>query len=543
MSIITVGTVEKVPRSIQFPLILGSKRLNYFFPSIFFQDHVGEVLSRTGVLILVIGLCVLSSFLLAALVVPVPGMRDFSAQAAALAAFNLASMLLIFPAALAVDVRRAAASRLDLLCCYTAKKDKKGFAELLGLGKKSGEDEEGNPETEVAMRNEEERKDEEDKGLFEMAAERYSRWLAMPRVKYAVTLTQLVLIVAGVWGATKVEDGLDLVEVVPRNTSIHSFLEAQDKYFGFYNMYAVTEGNFEYPQQQALLYDYHNAFVRVPSVIKDDNGGLPEFWLSLFRAWLVKVQDVFDDAFAAGVYTDKGWNVNATEEAVLAFKLMVQTGHVDYPVDLTLQTRNRLVDAHGVINPAAFYNYLSAWYSNDAMAYSFSQASLVPKPREWLHNPLDHELRVPKSAPIAYAQIPFYLNNLGHTGAVVDAVTQVRDICERFSAERGLPNFPRGVPFTFWEQYVNLRLWLGVVLALVVLAAFLVLSVVFVSARTAAVGVFVIACVLLQLFGFMGLVGLKLSAIPVVMLILAVAVAVQLSVHILMVSLNDRICC
>ena len=98
----------------------------------------------------------------------------------------------------------------------------------------------------------------------------------------------LVVILAGsVWGITKVTDGLDLTDIVPQNTDEHAFLSAQGKYFGFYNMYAVTQGDFEYPTNQKLLYEYHEAFMRVPNIIKNDDGGLPEFWLSLFRDWLI----------------------------------------------------------------------------------------------------------------------------------------------------------------------------------------------------------------------------------------------------------------
>lgn len=96
-------------------------------------------------------------------------------------------------------------------------------------------------------------------------------------------------------------------------------------------------------------------------------------------------------------------------------------------------------------------------YGNDAMAYSFSQASLVPKPKEWLHDVRDTELRVPKSQPIAYAQIPFYLGGVGETEAMVETIEMIREICSRFEETRGLPNFPRGFPFTFWEQYLTLR--------------------------------------------------------------------------------------
>ena len=60
----------------------------------------------------------------------------------------------------------------------------------------------------------------------------------------------VALLVASAYGINKVEDGLDLTDVVPRNTSVWSFLKAQDQYFGFYNMYAVTKDNLEYPQNQ-----------------------------------------------------------------------------------------------------------------------------------------------------------------------------------------------------------------------------------------------------------------------------------------------------
>ena len=100
-------------------------------------------------------------------------------------------------------------------------------------------------------------------------------------------------------------------------------------------------------------------------------------------------------------------------------------GHVDTPVDESLLLRNRLVDSHGIISSSAFYNYLTAWYSNDAMAYTHSQASIVPQPKLWLHNAMDHGLLVPKSKPIAFARIPFYLSNLGDTEVMVEMINQV----------------------------------------------------------------------------------------------------------------------
>lgn len=97
----------------------------------------------------------------------------------------------------------------------------------------------------------------------------------------------LCLFFVGVWGIYHVKDGLDLTDIVPRNTNEYQFLSQQAKYFGFFNMFAVTQGNFEYPTNQRLLYKYHEAFMRIGNIIKNDDGGLPEFWLSMFRDWLL----------------------------------------------------------------------------------------------------------------------------------------------------------------------------------------------------------------------------------------------------------------
>ena len=219
---------------------------------------------------------------------------------------------------------------------------------------------------------------------------------------------------------------------------------------------------------------------------EDDDGGLVEFWLSLVRNWLLKLQDAYYQDKERGLIDDDGWTKEASDDAILAYKLLVQTGHVDYPVDKSLLRSARLVSGDGIINPAAFYNYLSAWYSNDAMAYSYSQATIEPVPKDWFHDPQDYDLKIPKSKPIRYAQIPFLLNNLGDTKAMVRTIKEVRDICDTF-VSRGLPNFPHGIPFTFWEQYIGLRFYLLLALAAALAAVFLVISVLLVSPWAAAV--------------------------------------------------------
>lgn len=72
-----------------------------------------------------------------------------------------------------------------------------------------------------------------------------------------------------------------------------------------------------------------------------------------------------------------------------------------------------------------------------------------PQPREWFHAPSDYELKIPKSAPLTYTQLPFYLHGLSDTVDIKQLIGHVRDISEKFEA-RGLPNYPSGKNFFYF---------------------------------------------------------------------------------------------
>ncbi|KAG1667437.1 Protein patched 1 [Nymphon striatum] len=362
------------------------------------------------------------------------------------------------------------------------------------------------------------------------------------KIKIGIMLMFVATLAISIYGMLQVTDGLDLTDIVPIQTNEYKFLSAQSDYFGFYNMYAVTKGNFEYPTNQKLLYEYHESFVRVNRIIKNDDGGLPEFWLAMMRDWLLELQKAFDDDWKKSAITTERWFANASNQGILAYKLLVQTGHVDNPIDKSLVNSVRLVNEEEEINPKAFYNYLTAWATNDALAYSASQANLIPEPRQWFHVPQDVDLKIPKSQPLIYTQMPFYLNKLGKTSEVTSMIKQVREVCDKFEA-LGLPNFPTGIPFTFWEQYIGLRFYLGIALAISLVAVFVVVTVVLLNPWAAIIYVFILASMLVQLFGFMGFIEIKLSAVPAVILVVSVGMSVEFTFHVMfsfITSIGDR---
>lgn len=95
----------------------------------------------------------------------------------------------------------------------------------------------------------------------------------------------LGLLGVSLYGTTRVRDGLDLTDIVPRETREYDFIAAQFKYFSFYNMYIVTQ-KADYPNIQHLLYDLHKSFSNVKYVMLEENKQLPKMWLHYFRDWL-----------------------------------------------------------------------------------------------------------------------------------------------------------------------------------------------------------------------------------------------------------------
>ncbi|XP_048147154.1 protein patched homolog 1 isoform X3 [Corvus hawaiiensis] len=380
--------------------------------------------------------------------------------------------------------------------------------------------------------------------LSSFAEKHYAPFLLKPRAKIVVIFLFLGLLGLSLYGTTRVRDGLDLTDIVPRETREYDFIAAQFKYFSFYNMYIVTQ-KADYPNVQHLLYELHRSFSNVTYVLLEEDRQLPKMWLHYFRDWLQGLQDAFDSDWETGKITYNNYK-NGSDDAVLAYKLLVQTGNPAKPIDISQLTKQRLVDADGIINPNAFYIYLTAWVSNDPVAYAASQANIRPHRPEWVHDKADYmpetRLRIPAAEPIEYAQFPFYLNGLRETSDFVEAIEKVRAICNNYTS-LGISSYPNGYPFLFWEQYIGLRHWLLLSISVVLACTFLVCALFLLNPWTAGIIVVVLALMTVELFGMMGLIGIKLSAVPVVILIASVGIGVEFTVHValaFLTAMGDR---
>uniref|UniRef100_A0A3B3VSM2 Patched 2 n=1 Tax=Poecilia latipinna TaxID=48699 RepID=A0A3B3VSM2_9TELE len=539
-----------------------------------FKERTGDCLRRTGTSVALTSINNMIAFFMAALV-PIPALRAFSLQAAIVVVFNFAMVLLIFPAILSLDLHRREDKRLDILCClYSPCADRvihlspheltqitttvQAFTQCDAAGQHivtilpptstSVPEHYGSQlftPTSSSTRDLLAQVEDSKSGkecvplpflhwnLSKFAREKYAPLLLKPKSKVAVVVLFLGLLSLGLYGTTMVHDGLYLTDIVPRDTKEYDFIDAQFKYFSFYNMYLVTMDGFDYARSQRLLIQLHNAFNSVKYVVRDGDNKLPRMWLHYFQDWLNGLQAAFDADWQTGRITADSYR-NGTEDGALAYKLLIQTGSKKEPFNRSQLTSRRLVDAEGLIPPEVFYIYLTVWVSNDPLGYAASQANFYPHPREWNHDKYDttgENLRIPSAEPLEFAQFPFYLNGLRQASDFVEAIESVRAICDEFS-RKGVLNYPNGYPFLFWEQYIGLRHWFLLSISVVLACTFLVCAILLLNPWTAGIIVFILAMMTVELFGIMGLIGIKLSAIPVVILIASVGIGVEFTVHI-----------
>uniref|UniRef100_A0A8C4WDZ0 Patched 2 n=1 Tax=Gopherus evgoodei TaxID=1825980 RepID=A0A8C4WDZ0_9SAUR len=542
-----------------------------------FKERTGECLRRTGTSVALTSISNMIAFLMAALV-PIPALRAFSLQAAVVVVFNFVMVLLIFPAILSLDLHRRQDQRLDVLCCFYrcrlplpgglgvpkitttmqafARCDPSGRhvvtilpptaqvctaplapADPLGSqlfapasstrdllaqldGAKGGRECVPLPLCRWNLAN--------------FAREKYAPLLLQTQTKGIVVLLFLALLGLSLYGSTLVHDGLYLTDIVPRGTKEHAFIATQSKYFSFYHVFIATKGGFHYPSSQEALYGLHRALGALQHVVRDHARQPPKMWLHYFQDWLRGLQAAFDKEWQAGRITRDSYR-NGSEDGALAYKLLIQTGDKKEPFNYNQLTTRRLVDENGIIPPETFYICLTVWVSNDPLGVAASHANFYPPPPEWIHDKYDatgENLRIPAAQPLEFAQFPFYLSGLRQTADFVEAIESVRAVCEEAARERGVASYPSGYPFLFWEQYIGLRHWFLLAVSIVLACTFLVCAVLLLNPWTAGIIVAVLAMMTVELFGIMGLMGIKLSAIPAVILIASVGIGVEFTVHV-----------
>ncbi|XP_059545908.1 protein patched homolog 2 isoform X2 [Myotis daubentonii] len=547
------------------------------------QERLGECLLRTGPSVALTSVSNMAAFFMAALV-PVPALRAFSLQAAVVVGCNFAAVMLVFPAVLSLDLRRRHCQRLDVLCCFSSPCSARviqilpqeladrtgpvGIAHLTATVHAFAHCDAGSqhvitslpPQAHLVPPPSDPLSSElfspggstrdllgQEEGTRQKAAYKSlpcARWtlahfarhqfaplLLQSRAKAVVLVLFGALLGLSLYGATWVQDGLALTDVVPRGTKEHAFLSAQ--------LSASV------PSRPCCR---HLPLRRPAPGCTITATGCRESRLRLTRTGLLGALPATPTAMALRMGP---WPTSCSSRPGMPGSLWISArwgegwtarGHrgpglrgpglqPSLPPQLTTR---KLVDTEGLVPPELFYVGLTVWVSSDPLGLAASQANFYPPPPEWLHDKYDttgENLRIPAAQPLEFAQFPFLLRGLQKTEDFVEAIEGARAACAE-AGQAGVRAYPSGSPFLFWEQYLGLRRCFLLAVCILLVCTFLVCALLLLNPWTAGLIVLVLAVMTVELFGIMGFLGIKLSAIPVVILVASVGIGVEFTVHV-----------
>uniref|UniRef100_A0A0K0FDZ6 Protein patched homolog 1 (inferred by orthology to a human protein) n=1 Tax=Strongyloides venezuelensis TaxID=75913 RepID=A0A0K0FDZ6_STRVS len=530
------------------------------------KNEVGVLLKETGMSILMTSTNNILSFL-AGTVLPIPALRSFCFQSCILLTFNLIGIFTIFLAMISIDLRRLKDGRRDVFCCsyegtYSDEEEDRGYGD-------------GDNNTRVSIRNESiiERalsrstavslnnnnayqslnfikgNDDDDvngcsdqlpaKGIIHRLLRKYYiPFLRYKAVKALILIFGLTLGVIGYLGTFSIKQGLELSDVLPEHTAPAAFLRARDRYFSFYPMSLVIRGeNVDFATKQKLIENLRSDVGRLSYVVKNAYGQPSEpFWMDLFKNWLMRLQEKIDKAGSDGLLVDFDKRIlNGSEEVKypdlqVAYSLLCSYGDKE---DCSRVGKVKLIE-NGIINEEGFYNYLYGWHEYESMLYTVSQAKFYPplyKLKEGTGN-MTYRYFIPPVPRPRYSEIPFYMTGLSDTETIVQMIKEVRAICSRYT-ELGVDNFPSGIAFVFWDQYLNLNVTILKAIAIITFAVFIVITILLFNIWASACICFTLMIMTLELAGFLGYSGIKLNPVSAVSLITAVGIGVEFTVHVM----------
>ncbi|XP_070366135.1 protein patched homolog 2 isoform X2 [Equus asinus] len=474
------------------------------------QERTGECLQRTGTSVTLTSVNNMVAFFMAALV-PIPALRAFSLQAAIVVGCNFAAVMLVFPAVLSLDLHRRHCQRLDVLCCFSSPCS----ARVIQILPQELED------RTVPV------------GIAHLTATVQAFAHCETNSQHVVTIlppqAHLVPPPSDPLGSELFSPGGSTRDLLGQEEGTRQKAACKSLPCARWNLAHFARYHFA----PLLLQSHTKRFSSLKAVLPPPATQAPRTWLHYYRNWLQGIQAAFDQDWASGRITRHSYR-NGSEDGALAYKLLIQTGDVQEPLDFSQLTTRKLVDKEGLIPPELFYLGLTVWVSSDPLGLAASQANFYPPPPEWLHDKYDttgENLRIPAAQPLEFAQFPFLLHGLQKTADFVEAIEGARAACAE-AGRAGVRAYPSGSPFLFWEQYLGLRHCFLLAVCILLVCTFLVCALLLLNPWTAGLIVLVLAMMTVELFGIMGFLGIKLSAIPVVILVASVGIGVEFTVHV-----------
>lgn len=312
---------------------------------------------------------------------------------------------------------------------------------------------------------------------------------ALP-VRVSLIVGFLAFLGVGIYGVGEVELGLPLVDVVPEDHYSSGFLKLRSDYYGAYGGQLTTgmningnleEINYSDPDVLRKIVETELLLDAIP-LMSDQLPAISRSWVDTFTQW--------ENAYHPEALSD-----------------------VPYPVDETLMfpTQDSFY-AH----LAEFLISSSGLSANEQIVFSEDQTRITA------------------------SSIPLFFVDAYTADDYIGIITETVEICD----QSGLPLFVSGFIHNLFEQYINVSgyllsnmMYAGIGIALASCLFLYHPAAVFIM-------IMVIAAVMVEVYGMLSFMGLKVNGVCAINMVLAVGVTVECTAHItrvFMITPGDRV--
>lgn len=429
------------------------------------SELLQDTLKEAGASISLTSICNLIAFVIGSFI-PLPSVANFSAAAAICVTVNFFVLLFGFSAVLAIDAQRTRNGKMDCVCCKKAKQDPNTLPEP----------------SENAL-----------EGSNKVVTGCLKAFEQIP-VRIGIIVINIVILVVAVLGASEVDLGLPLSDIVPESTYASGFLTNIEKYFDVQSCSVIV--GFNGGKEELVNYDNPQTVADILTTMNNMRelpGAEVGFtWLDSI-IWFANRQ--------APAFLDGGLDVLDTMNFV-------------YPTndpDDELPGEMKMIK-QGVLS-FVFEQWITSPDGRDGAAYAGNLAK---------------DFSVQPGAVTGTTSLGFYAHDFETTTAMLDFIKDSRGVLDAAPVSM----FASGLMYSLWEQFMNVNSYMITQLIVVIIGIMFASFFFLFHPGVVLIMTVVITLTIVEVYGFLVYFGLKINSVCVLNLVMGVGVSVEFTAHI-----------
>ncbi|PAV20974.1 multidrug efflux transporter transmembrane domain-containing [Pyrrhoderma noxium] len=451
------------------------------------EERVARALAKMGPSILLSSITEVTAFALGALV-PMPAVRNFALYAAGSVFLNAALQITVFVSALAIDLRRIEADRIDCFPCIR-------LPRRIAL-----------PDTHSGVGT-----------LTKFIRRKYAPFLLKPVVKVLVLLLFGGIFVCSVISIQHIQLGLDQRLALPSDSYLVPYFDALEKYLDIGPpVYFVSTGvNVTDRSDQRHLCGRFTTC---------DGFSLA----NVLEAERKRPESSFINQPSASWIDDYLHWLDPANDCCRVRKAKP---------DIFCKPR----DSPRLCRPC-WEGHSPAWnITMDGLPEGEEFAQYL---KQWLQSPADEAcalggqaaystaLSMDSDSQVTATHFRTFHSPLRTQADFINSLEAARRIASDISERIGSTVFPYSLHYVFFDQYIHIIAITQEILGLGLAAVLIITSLLLGSWRTGSIVTFVVALTVTNVMGVMGIWGINLNAVSLVNLVISLGIAVEFCAHI-----------